>query len=224
MAYVKMGLGILLLIGVVAGAAIVLTSSLADASEDILTEKEAYEMALAYAQMVGLNGNPDNYGIRQVTRQKWADLEGDEYPPTTTADMDEMLWLVAFTGDVELHGIPGSSYTGPGEMPADYNKFDYYLLALNASTGDVVGSTALGSAAEQPLAADRPAPRGTSTSPTGSTIDLSKVKEDAVKELYDSSGKPKNDDRDVQAISKANAGGFGGFYFERTTPPLPTST
>ena len=59
---------------------------------------------------------------------------------------------------------------------------------------------------------------GTGSSPSGHPIDLSEVKEDAVREIYDSSGRAKNPDRGIQSISKANAGGFGGFYFDPNNP------
>ena len=61
---------------------------------------------------------------------------------------------------------------------------------------------------------------GTSSTPTDNTsqVNLSDVQEDAVKELYDSSGAMINPDRQMQSIAKDNAGGYGGHYFDDDDP------
>ena len=64
-----------------------------------------------------------------------------------------------------------------------------------------------------------PADAGEAT-PTDSAIDLSEVKEDAVRRLYDSSGNLINSDRKSQAISRKYEGGFGGFYFDDDDPSV----
>ena len=50
------------------------------------------------------------------------------------------------------------------------------------------------------------------------TIDLSTVKEDAIKELYDSEGRQKNPHRVMQDVVKDVDGGFGGYYFDPANP------
>ena len=61
---------------------------------------------------------------------------------------------------------------------------------------------------------------GTASTPTdgSSQVELGEVSEDAVKELYDSSGRMVNPDRKLQSVAKANAGGFGGYYFDENNP------
>ena len=61
---------------------------------------------------------------------------------------------------------------------------------------------------------------GNSSTPTDQTsrVNLSDIQEDVVRELYDSSGKMINPDRQMQDIAKAGDGGFGGYYFDPNDP------
>lgn len=61
---------------------------------------------------------------------------------------------------------------------------------------------------------------GTASTPTdgSSQVELAEVREDVVRELYDSSGRMVNPDRKMQSIAKANDGGFGGYYFDENNP------
>ena len=70
------------------------------------------------------------------------------------------------------------------------------------------------------VACATPTPTSTPTPAPAPGIDLSRVKEDAVKALYDASGRMRNPDREVQSISRENAGGFGGFYFDEDDPTV----
>ena len=56
---------------------------------------------------------------------------------------------------------------------------------------------------------------GSSSTPVDGSaqVDLNDIREDVVKDMYDASGKMINLDRQLQLISKDNAGGFGGYYF-----------
>ena len=61
---------------------------------------------------------------------------------------------------------------------------------------------------------------GTASTPTdgSSQVELEEVREDVVRELYDSSDRMVNPDRKMQSIAKANDGGFGGYYFDENNP------
>ena len=70
------------------------------------------------------------------------------------------------------------------------------------------------------------------------TVDLSDIKEDAVRQLFDDSGKMIDPNQRLAIVAQEHEGGFGGFYHEgiayvymqasyfqkRLTRPLPTST
>ena len=52
--------------------------------------------------------------------------------------------------------------------------------------------------------------------PDSDVVDLSQIKEEAVKELFDSSGKMINPDRQLANVARDHEGGFGGYYFHET--------
>ena len=64
---------------------------------------------------------------------------------------------------------------------------------------------------------------GTASTPLGgkpvdiSQIGLSDVQEQVATDLYDSSGKIINPDRELQSVSRSNGGGYGGFYLDGNT-------
>ena len=154
-----LGSNALIVVGLVVGMILMLTTHWADAHVPGMTEKVAHETALDYAETAGLVGDPATYTIQRMTRGEWAELVGDIYPETTTADLEQDLWLVAFTGDIQLKG-PSTDYSGPGEKPAGYNNFAYYLVAMDAVTGANVGTSARYEGSPQPLEANRPVPVG----------------------------------------------------------------
>ena len=52
--------------------------------------------------------------------------------------------------------------------------------------------------------------------PDSDVVDLNQIKEDVVKELFDSSGKMINPDRQLANVARDHEGGFGGYYFHET--------
>ena len=52
--------------------------------------------------------------------------------------------------------------------------------------------------------------------PNSEVVDLNQIKEDVVKELFDSSGKMINPDRQLANVARDHEGGFGGYYFHET--------
>ena len=52
--------------------------------------------------------------------------------------------------------------------------------------------------------------------PDSDVVDLSQIKEEAVRNLFDSTGKRINPNRQVAKIARDHEGGFGGFYFHET--------
>ena len=87
------------------------------------------------------------------------------------------------------------------------------LISLACSTVSCASPTITVTPTPTPESTPRPTAIPTPTP-------LSEVQEDAVREIYDSSGRAKNPDRGIQSISKANAGGFGGFYFDDNDPTI----
>ena len=52
--------------------------------------------------------------------------------------------------------------------------------------------------------------------PDSDVVDLSQIKEEAVRNLFDSTGKRINPNRQVAKIARDHEGGFGGYYFHET--------
>ena len=52
--------------------------------------------------------------------------------------------------------------------------------------------------------------------PDSDVVDLSQIKEEAVRNLFDSTGKRINPNRQVVKIARDHEGGFGGYYFHET--------
>ena len=52
--------------------------------------------------------------------------------------------------------------------------------------------------------------------PDSDVVDLSQIKEEAVRNLFDSTGKRINPNRQVSKIARDHEGGFGGYYFHET--------
>ena len=144
---------------------IVLTSHLADAHENILSEQDAYEAALRLADYHGLVGDPTNYAIQRMSLAEWGNLTDTEFNPAEV-DIAQSLWVVVLTGNMQLKNTPMASWLGEGDPPADWNSLDYYLIAIDAATGDKMGSSVDHSVDNRPLAADKAAPaRGTYPEP-----------------------------------------------------------
>ncbi len=77
----------------------------------------------------------------------------------------------------------------------------------------VIGTTALlAQRADNPP----PNPHVVEPSPIPEVVDLSQIKEDVVKELFYSSGRMINPDRQLAEVARDHEGGFGGYYFDET--------
>ena len=81
------------------------------------------------------------------------------------------------------------------------------LISLACSTVNCVSPTITVTPTPTPESTPRP-----------SQVELGEIREDVVRELYDSSGRMANPDRKMQSIAKANDGGFGGYYFDENNP------
>lgn len=154
--YVYFGSGLLLMVGAVIGIVFTLTTHLADAHEDMITEKEAYEAALAVAQTDGLDA-PVNYSIQRMTLGQWGTAIGAGFNPEVV-DVEQGLWVVAFTGSVTLNKPGSSGFDATPE--AGFNDFDYYAIALDAATGKSVSTSARYPGKDRPVEATRPVPTG----------------------------------------------------------------
>ena len=158
--YVASG-ALLVLVGAVIGIIFAITTHLADAHEDIVSEKEAYETALAIAQADGL-ADPVNYSIQRMTMGQWGAVTGDGGFNPEVVDVAKSLWVVAFTGFFTLANKPGTDgYFAEGETaPAGFHDYSYYAIALDAATGENISGAAIYAGKPRPIEATRPVPTG----------------------------------------------------------------
>ncbi len=82
----------------------------------------------------------------------------------------------------------------------------------------VVLLAVIGTAAVVAQRADEPAPSTESVepSPVPQVVDLSQIKEEAIRALFDDTGRMINPDRQLAQVAKDHEGGFGGYYFNKT--------
>lgn len=105
--------------------------------EDLLTPAEAKAEGLAQARIAGLIGEPTSTFAELTTLEQYlftsSNGTGQCCPPVSPliGDPNQEVWVVAFRGKVKLT-LPGSS----GET------YDNITLALDARTGEVIGTDA----------------------------------------------------------------------------------
>ena len=82
----------------------------------------------------------------------------------------------------------------------------------------VVLLAVIGTAAVVAQRADEPPPSTESVelSPVPQVVDLSQIKEEAIRALFDDTGRMINPDQKLAQVAKDHEGGFGGYYFNRT--------
>ena len=82
----------------------------------------------------------------------------------------------------------------------------------------VVLLVVIGTTASIALRTDDPPtnPQAVEPSPIPDVVDLSQIKEEAVRALFDDTGRRINPNREVAEIARNHEGGFGGFYFHET--------
>ena len=105
--------------------------------EDLLTPAEAKAEGLALARIAGLIGEPTSTFAELTTREQYlftsSNGTGQCCPPVSPliGDPDQEVWVVAFRGKVKLT-LPSSG----GKV------YDNITLALDARTGEVIGTNA----------------------------------------------------------------------------------
>jgi hypothetical protein len=87
-------------------------------------------------------------------------------------------------------------------------------VAEPTSTGIPNTGTSTAAAAASPPAA-RTAPSTVPREPVA-TVNLDEIKEQAVRDLFDDSGRMVNPDQRLARIAAGHQGGFGGYYFDET--------
>ena len=92
---------------------------MANKESRFLTEQEAYEKSIGYAQSCGLQGQPTSYSMLQMTLGEYGEAT-DLTPEAEQADA--AVWVFACTGTIERSLSDGS--------PASYMAF-----AIDAITG-----------------------------------------------------------------------------------------
>ena len=76
----------------------------------------------------------------------------------------------------------------------------------------------IGAATAMALLGDVPSPEreAATPSPIPEVVDLSQIKEEAIRALFDNTGRMINPDRQLAQVAKDHEGGFGGYYFNKT--------
>ena len=93
---------------------------MANKESRFLTEQEAYEKSIGYAQSLGLQGQPTSYSMLQMTLGEYG--ESTDLTPEAAEQADTAVWVFACRGTIE-RSLPDGS-------PASYMAF-----AIDAITG-----------------------------------------------------------------------------------------
>ena len=131
------GLTALLVIGIALSLMFILSNNTNHGQDDLLTAEQAKEEGLVQARIAGLVGEPTSASTKLMTLEAYVQTSskgtGQLGADAATVGLhpDKPVWVVTFQGHVQL------------TLPSSGGKtFDNITLALDARTGEVIGTNA----------------------------------------------------------------------------------